>query len=143
MTAIGLALALGTLVSEDAATLSAGLLSARGTLSAPEAVFWVSLGIWAGDLGLFAAGRLARSMRPVRRWVDRRLARSEIAALGQRLEGGVALAVFVSRFLPGTRVPLYLAAGVLRVRALLFATVTAVAVLLWVTAFVASVAWLT
>ena len=59
MTASLVALALGTLVSEDLTTIGAGLLVARGELQALAAVLACIAGIYAGDLALWAVGRVA------------------------------------------------------------------------------------
>lgn len=99
------ALVLGTFVSEDATCITAGLLARQGELHVAVAVLGSFLGIYLGDLGLWLlgkllGGRLARRFAPdrferVAAWLDRR--------------GAVAL--LASRFLPGTRLPLYVAAG--------------------------------
>ena len=132
-------LAAATLVSEDAATLTAGALVAARAMSAPWAIAWVALGIWLGDLALFTIGRLARRSAPVARWVNRRWTPTAVTAVEARLQRGAPTAVFVSRFLPGTRVLLYVAAGLLQVRPLSFAVSTAAAALVWTASIVAAV----
>jgi membrane protein DedA with SNARE-associated domain len=140
VTAIGLALAAGTLVSEDASTISAGVLVAAHALTAFEAILWVGLGIWIGDLGLFGLGRLARSIGPVGRWVDRRVPPTELQRLAGRLNGGAAVAIVVSRFIPGTRLPVYVASGALRVSAVTFIICTLLASAAWSATVVLGVA---
>jgi membrane protein DedA with SNARE-associated domain len=137
-TAAGVLLALGTLASEDAATLSAGVLVAAGAMAAPTAIGWVAFGIWIGDLGLFALGRLARRSGPVARWVGRRWSSAEITAMELRFNRGAPMAIMTSRFLPGTRVLLYLAAGACQVGALTFAIAAAVASLAWTAVIVSA-----
>src|SRR4051812_39725445 len=51
-------LALATFASEDAACIGAGVLVTGGHLGFAEAVLGCGSGIFAGDLGLFFAGRL-------------------------------------------------------------------------------------
>jgi membrane protein DedA with SNARE-associated domain len=133
---LGTSLALATLVSEDATTLAAGVMVASHRLTAAEAIAWVSLGIWLGDVGLFAAGRLAGRLPPVARWVDRRWSSSQLAALSVRLDRGTGAAVFLSRFAPGSRVPLYVAAGLFRMDAATFTVWTGLASATWVTAVI-------
>jgi membrane protein DedA with SNARE-associated domain len=130
------ALAAATLVSEDAATIAAGTLVALHGIPAAAAVAAVAFGIWAGDLGLFALGRLARHSAPVARWIDRRWPLHSVSAMETRLNRGVPLAVFASRFLPGTRVVLYVAAGLLRVRFATFAVSAALASVIWTASIV-------
>jgi membrane protein DedA with SNARE-associated domain len=131
MLTLGLVLAAATLVSEDAAMAAAGALVAVKTMSVTSAVAWVAGGIWAGDLGLFAIGRLARRSAPVTRWVDSRWSVDRVKAMAVRFNRGAALVILGSRFLPGTRVVLYVAAGLLDVRASTFAMSAAVACLVW------------
>ncbi len=124
-------LAAATFVSEDLACISAGLLVSRGTLGFVPATLACLIGITVGDLLLFfvgrVAGRPAVRRAPLRwlvteadverasRWFNRR---------GMRL-------VLTTRFLPGTRLPTYLAAGVLRTDALRFAGAFLLAAALW------------
>lgn len=126
-----LLIALATFVSEDLACIGAGLLIARGSLPWWPGVAACFAGIFAGDLLLYAAGRWAGSaalraaplkwfVRPEdlersRRWFARR---------------SPALIMW-GRFVPGTRLPTYVAAGVVRVPSALFAVWTCVAAALW------------
>lgn len=137
-----LGLALGTLVSEDASLASAAGLARVGAVSPLAAGAAVALGIWAGNLALFFAGRFASRWRPLASWVGRRWRPAELQALAARLERGAGLAILVSRVLPGTRVPLYVAAGVMRLPAMIFVLATAVAVLLWTVVIVGGAQWL-
>jgi membrane protein DedA with SNARE-associated domain len=137
---IGPTLALATLVSEDATTFSAGALVTCHTLTAVEAVAWVAGGIWAGDVGLYLAGRAARRVPFVARWIDRRWTAGELASLAARLDRHTGPSVFASRFVPGTRVALYVAAGLVQVRAVVFASWAAVAATIWAAAIIAGTA---
>ena len=137
--AAGVMLAVATLLSEDTATLTAGVLVAARTIPAATAIAWVALGIWVGDLGLFGLGRLARRIPVVQRRIDRRWSREQIDAMEIRLNRSAAFAILGSRFLPGTRVLLYVAAGVLNVRAATFAISAAIACLTWTAIVVTSV----
>lgn len=125
------AIGLSTWVQEDIPTFSAALLAAAGAMPPGLAFAACFLGIWLGDLALYG---LARSMgRPLLS-----------TALGRRLvspgrvkqceewfsKRGTGLLV-LSRLVPGTRLPTYLAAGFLRVPFAKFSTVTALMVLAW------------
>jgi membrane protein DedA with SNARE-associated domain len=55
-----LLLSAGTLVSEDLACITAGLLAALGKLALPQGIMACALGIWLGDLGLYGLGAAAR-----------------------------------------------------------------------------------
>jgi membrane protein DedA with SNARE-associated domain len=141
----GAILAVATLVSEDAATLTAGALVAANTMSATTATAWVAFGIWVGDLGLFAIGRVARRVPAVAQWVDRRWSLEQVTLTEARLNRGAPLAILGSRFLPGTRVALYVAAGLLHVRAVTFVVSAAVASIVWtftVVSAIGSLGWM-
>jgi membrane protein DedA with SNARE-associated domain len=142
MLAPGAMLAAATLVSEDAATLTAGALVAANAIGAKWAIASVAFGIWVGDLGLFAAGRLARRIPAVARWVDRRWSLEQVRSMEARFSRGAPLAILGSRFMPGTRVVLYVAAGLLHVRTSTFAIAAAAASLVWTMTIVSAVGWL-
>ena len=55
----GLILALGTLILEDTTAIAAGLLAHHGTVSLPTAMLGTGIGIFVGDLGLYALGAAA------------------------------------------------------------------------------------
>lgn len=137
-----LGLTAGTFVSEDAALVSAAALAKTEVLTPFAAGAAVALGIWVGDLGLFLAGRLTGRWAPVARWVERRWPPSELQALASRLNRRAAWAILVSRVVPGSRVPLYVAAGALRMRLSVFALCTFAAVGAWTAAIVLGAMWL-
>jgi membrane protein DedA with SNARE-associated domain len=120
---------LGTFVSEDAAAVSAGWLVRAGRMSTFEALAAVGLGIYLGDVGVWLAGRVLARTEWCHRWCVRRMPKLMGHALALAVDEPAALVG--SRFLPGTRLPLYLAAGALGTRPGLFFGWTAVAVLLW------------
>jgi membrane protein DedA with SNARE-associated domain len=119
-------------VSEDAATISSALSLFGGPLKWPLGFAACFAGIWLGDLGLYS---LARCLgKPILR--SRLVARFADAAVIERCQeqfnqhGSVTL--LASRFVPGTRVPTYLAAGLLSMPIARFAIVTAFAALVWI-----------
>jgi membrane protein DedA with SNARE-associated domain len=132
-------LAAGTLMSEDAATLSAAWLVRQGELSATTAIVACGAGIWVGDLGLWLAGRVLRRFDRVHRWC---VARAPlVAGRALTLAADEPLALLASRFLPGTRLPLYLTAGALGTRPWAFALWTLAAVALWTPLVVLGASW--
>src|SRR5262245_34874436 len=103
-----------TFVTEDGVAVGAALLSAVGALAWPVAFFGVFLGIWLGDLALYAvARRWGRSLLRTR-WIGRILDPTRLAASERWFAKRGAWAVVACRVLPGTRLPTYLAAGFLR-----------------------------
>lgn len=111
MNAAAWGLLLGTFISEDAATVTAGLLVQRGEVAAWVAILAVGTGIFAGDMTWWAVGRLAGARFASHPWLSRRAAPASVVALRGRLERRPALALLLARGLPGTRVAVYLAAG--------------------------------
>jgi membrane protein DedA with SNARE-associated domain len=126
-----LTIAASTLVSEDLAIISAGVLVQQGVLIPAAAVLSCAAGILAGDMGLWALGRVAGLGLLRWPWAARRLGGGTMAALGSRLHSRLPLAILASRFTPGARLPLYVSAGILGVPAGRFALWTLVAVTLW------------
>lgn len=117
-----------TFVSEDAAVLSAAALVATQTLSWPLGFAVCFLGIWIGDLWLYAMARTLGSP-----FVARFAAAPVLARGRASFEKRGVLALIASRFVPGTRLPCYLAAGAMRFPLGAFAAVTAAVGALWVT----------
>jgi membrane protein DedA with SNARE-associated domain len=128
----GVGLFVLTFLSEDAATLGGAVLASLGKMGWGVAFASCFLGIWVGDLGLFL---LARNFgRPVldRLWFTK-------GATAQKVEqseawfrrfGGWALVL--CRFVPGSRLPTFVTAGLLRMSMGWFATITGLMALLWV-----------
>jgi membrane protein DedA with SNARE-associated domain len=134
--ALVLGLVLAALVSEDLTCVAAGLLVAAARLDWLPAVAACFTGIVLGDAGVWLLGRTGS------RWVRRRVSPTRLAQLGDWLGRRGAAAAFVSRVLPGTRLPLLLAAGVASQGGKRFLLWAAVAALLWTPLVVLSVALL-
>jgi membrane protein DedA with SNARE-associated domain len=132
-------LAAGTLVSEDLTSISAGLLAREGVLDLLPAIAACTAGVYVGDLGLWALGRVVGRRALRWNWIARRVNPTMLANLGVRLDGRMGLAVLASRFLPGSRLPMYLALGISGRRPLAFVAWSFLAVVLWTPALV----WLT
>src|SRR6266566_1112825 len=131
-TTLALSVFLLTFAYEDGATLLAATLGATGRLDVRLGFASAFLGIWAGDVGLFivgsSVGRKAASSRWLRRFVSceaLRKAQSWFATRGP-------LTIVMSRFVPGSRLPLYVAAGALKLPARLFGTITGICSAVWV-----------
>lgn len=126
-----LALAVSTFVSEDLTCVGAGVLAAHGRISFAVAVAGCMLGIYAGDLLLFLAGRLlgrAVLVRAPMKWVVKPADVEKNSAWLNRKGGAVVL---LSRFLPGTRVATYFAAGALDTSAWRFSLYLFIAAAAW------------
>jgi membrane protein DedA with SNARE-associated domain len=132
---VALGLFLGTFVLEDATLISAITLVAQGEISFELAAAACFLGISLGDLGLYAIGRWSTGLS----WVNRHLRSGRVHHVLDALatKERMAAAVVLSRFVPGTRLPTYLAAGALRYSFTQFFALTLVSVSFWVVAVLA------
>src|SRR6266545_3163631 len=124
-------LVLGTLVSEDLTCITAGLLIQRGELGLTAGMVACTAGIFAGDMGLWLLRRLFGVAALAWPWAVRALKRGRAEETRAWLGRHAAAAIVGSRFLPGTRLPLYLVAGVLGFPGSVFATWALVGSLLW------------
>ena len=131
-------LALSTLISEDLACVAAGVLIARGDLSPVAGVLACAVGIFVGDCGLWALGRCGAGLSGRLWWTGRgtRTAGPLRGTRPTRLTTYAGPALLASRFMPGTRLPLYVSAGIARMPFLTFASWTGFAVVLWTPAVV-------
>jgi hypothetical protein len=84
-----------------------------------------------GDLALWLAGRVAGHRVLEWDWVRRRLPVQGLERVGRWLDRNLAGAVVAARFLPGTRLPLYLGTGILGRQGGRFVLWSFVAALLW------------
>lgn len=124
-------LALATLASEDLTCIAAGLLAASGRMTPFDAVLACFFGIFAGDMLIFACGRLlgapALSRAPLS-WV---VSPASAEAFARRFKKNSAAIVFASRFTPGSRSATSFAAGTLRQHPGRFALLFGLAALVW------------
>jgi membrane protein DedA with SNARE-associated domain len=118
---------LGTFVLEDAATVLAAMQAEAGAISVPVALCALYVGIVLGDLGLYALGRLSLRVS----WIGRLVPVQKRRQGRQWLEGRVMQVVFISRFIPGARLPTYTACGFLRADWRRFALAAIGATLVW------------
>ncbi len=109
-----------TLISEDLTLIGTGLLVAQGRIAYLPASGAAFVGIVAGDMLLFWAGRaLGRRIvrrRPFSWWLSPQAIRESSKWLRKR----GAIVVLITRVLPGARLPTNIAAGLLRTSALRF-----------------------
>jgi len=133
---------LATFVSEDGATAFAAALAKHNPALLPLTLVAAFSGIWIGDIGLYGLARLGGRAALASHWV-KKFASS--AALG-RAEDWFARhgssTVVASRFIPGTRLPTYLAAGLLRMPLRRFASITGLCAAVWVVLIFSTARWL-
>jgi membrane protein DedA with SNARE-associated domain/surfactin synthase thioesterase subunit len=133
-------IALATFASEDLASIGTGLLVAQGRIGFFAGTVACVAGILAGDVAIYLGGRLLG--RP---WLGRAPLRWIVSATaverGSRwfASRGPSI-IFASRFLPGTRVATYFAAGLLETGFWRFLLYLGLAVVIWVPLIVGAAA---
>jgi membrane protein DedA with SNARE-associated domain/pimeloyl-ACP methyl ester carboxylesterase len=124
-------LACATLVSEDLTCITTGLMIARGSIGFLPGTLACFIGIFIGDLLVFLAGRsLGRAVlgKAPLSWF---LSADAVAVASEWVERQGARLVFLTRFVPGTRLPSYFAAGMLRTSMARFALYFFIACAIW------------
>jgi membrane protein DedA with SNARE-associated domain len=121
---------LGAFVSEDGASVTAATLAASGMLDARLAFLSAFAGLWIGDLGVYAMARWTGPTIKQHRWLRAWFAKTpnNDSPNQKRMQWSLAL----SRFLPGTRLPAYIAAGLGQMPVATFAAVTAISAIAWI-----------
>lgn len=122
----------GTFVYEDGATLLAATLSATGRLDPVLGFVAAFVGIWVGDIGLYAMGSTFRKYSVRWRRFQRFLKPESLEKAQAWFTRHGAWALVMSRTIPGSRLPLYLAAGALQQPVRRFIQITGICAALWV-----------
>jgi len=135
------ALAAGTLVSEDLTSIGAGLLVRDGRIETAPAIVACTVGVYGGDVCLWLAGRLLGRRILALQWIASRLNAASLEALSAQLDARLGPVVLGSRFLPGSRLPMFVAAGIWGRRPWAFMAWSLLAVLLWTPPLVLLTAW--
>lgn len=130
--ALALSIFLFTFAYEDGATLLAATLSAAGRLDIRLGFVSAFLGIWIGDMGLYALGSSFGQRAAASRWLRRIVSTDALGKAESWFQRRGPLSIVMSRFIPGSRLPLYVAAGTLKLPAKLFSTITGVCSAIWV-----------
>lgn len=128
---IMLIIILGTLISEDLTCIGAGLLVARGLIGFWPATLACFLGIFIGDVGLYVAGRvLGRPAikRAPFKWV---ISEKDLEKSAQWFKVKGPAIIIATRFLPGSRMPTYFSAGVIRAGFWMFVFYFILAGIIW------------
>src|SRR5438046_5185651 len=131
------AIILLSFVSEDAATISSALSSFGGPLKWPLGFASCFAGIWLGDLGLYSLARYAGKNVLRSRWLARLADPATVTHCEKTFARNSTFTLIASRFIPGTRLPTYLAAGLFAMPARRFALITAIGAPLWISVFFA------
>ncbi|NOT60328.1 MAG: hypothetical protein HOP19_08900 [Acidobacteria bacterium] len=135
-------IALATFVSEDLTTIHTGVLARQGHIGFVTGTLACFAGIFAGDVLLYLAGRLAGRAALQRAPLKWLLTEAAVERSSQWLQQRGALVILASRFTPGMRLPTYFAAGLLRTSFKQFIGYFLLASALWTPLLVALSAWL-
>ncbi len=116
-----------TFIFEDPTTIGCGLLVADGRMSFWTAMAGLTLGITIGDLGLYYIGRFFGPWIIRRGWISQeRVRRAKVM-----VDDNLLVAIVLSRFLPGTRIPTFVGAGLFGASAWRFLFSALLASTLW------------
>jgi membrane protein DedA with SNARE-associated domain len=121
-----------TFILEDPTCVAVGLLVRSGLVEPVLGIVAAMVGIFLGDLGLYVLGHFGGSALRSRRWFRRRFSTSRLDRMQGWFNAHGWTAIVATRFMPGTRIPLYVAIGVSRGSVLRFIAWTAVAIVIWV-----------
>ncbi|MVZ96145.1 hypothetical protein EUU23_00320 [Sphingorhabdus sp. IMCC26285] len=124
---LGLTLFAATFVAEDVATVAAGVLVARTGADPFAALSAVILGTAVGDLALYLLGRWGGNSK-----LGRKLrGRADVQRAEGWISGRVLALVFAARFLPGSRLPVFTASGLVAAPFAAVAAIIAVTTPFW------------
>lgn len=135
--ALALSIFFATFIYEDGATVFAATLSASGSLDLRIGMLSTFLGIWVGDMGLYALGSSLGRRTLQWCWLQKYLRPESVAKAELWLAKPGSFALVMSRAIPGSRLPLYVASGALRLPFRRFAKTTGSCSAAWVTAIFA------
>jgi membrane protein DedA with SNARE-associated domain/pimeloyl-ACP methyl ester carboxylesterase len=124
-------LILSTLISEDLACIAGGLLVASGMIGFHHALLGCFMGILTADVLIYWMGRWIGT--PILYWVPFKwfISEKDIMKAKEMFEYRGAEIIFITRFLPGTRLPTYLAAGILKTKFTTFFIYFFTAIAIW------------
>jgi len=122
-----LAIIVGTLILEDLTTVLVGIFAAAGAVKIHVAVVALCIGICLGDYCLYGLGTLARTRPTIHRFLQHR----HLLAVQGRLKRHLWQIVITTRFIPGLRLPTYIACGFFQMPFGEFARLVILATLAW------------
>ena len=127
---LALLILLGTYILEDAAIVTAALLSADGLLPSGMAFMALFIGIFTGDLGLYVLGHYLNRIPLLKSSMDLKAFLKARLWLDRKMKTTVLLV----RIIPGLRLPVYTACGFFNLSFKVFAILVLFASLVWTAA---------
>ncbi|WP_234572143.1 VTT domain-containing protein [Rhodohalobacter sp. 614A] len=124
-------LALISLISEDLACIAGGLLVASGIIDFWFAVLGACIGVLGADVILYFLGKWIGN--PILQWIPFRwfIKEEDIVRAEQMYRMRGVEIIFATRFLPGTRLPVYLVSGMIRVKFSFFLLYFVISMMIW------------
>lgn len=122
---------------EDGATLLAVTLTMTGRLDPRLGFASAFLGIWGGDMGLYLVGAKLSAKIAESNWTKRFVSPESFAKAQTWFSSRGKLTIVICRFIPGSRLPVYVAAGALKQPARTFGILTGICAIVWVSAIFA------
>lgn len=129
----------GTLISEDLTLITTALLMRENQVDVAAGLVGCFLGVFVGDVGLWGLGHLLSYELAHLRWTRRWFPTEKILRWGAWLEGHAWGTVFAARFIPGARLPTFVAAGFVGRHASRFVPPLLAANLIWTPVLIGSV----
>jgi membrane protein DedA with SNARE-associated domain len=127
--AVVVAIIVTSFLMEDLATVGAAMLAAAGTISPALAASSLFIGIFLGDLSLYAAGAWARRNA----WALRQIGPERLQRGRNWLQQRYVISLITARCLPGMRLPTFAASGFLNLPFSTFFAVLLLAGVAWTT----------
>lgn len=120
----------GPFVQEDAAVLAAASGSVSSMVNTPLMFLAISIGLIVSDLWKFWIGRAA-----IRNdWARQQAEKPRVQAMKSQVTENLGKAIMTGRFVPGVRIPLYIAAGFFDVPFKRFAAYIVLSALIYIAA---------
>ena len=124
---LSLTIILVSFILEDLATIGAAIVTASAGIDFKIPLLALFIGIVIGDIGLYMIGKYSGRIQYFKRFIDH----DKTAKAKKWLDRNLLLAVLLSRFIPGMRLPTYVATGLFGLALWRFLTVVLLAVTLW------------
>jgi membrane protein DedA with SNARE-associated domain/pimeloyl-ACP methyl ester carboxylesterase len=126
-----LLLVASTFVNEDLTCIAAGLIAAKGIIDYIPAVIACFIGILLTDITVYWLGRWLGS--PILQWIPFRwfIDEEDVRKTENVFKENGLPIIFLTRFIPGTRLPTYFSAGMVKARFSLIIIYFLLAILIW------------
>lgn len=139
---MGSLLGLATFASEDLACIGGGLLATRGVTPLWVAIAGCLVGIFVGDFAIYLMGRFLGTSALKLPILRRMLSQERVDRCARWLDEKGLPWIVSTRFVPGTRVPTYFVAGIVKASSIRFAFALGIGAAVWTPLLVGLSYWL-